>query len=159
MAKICVLLAKGLANATTTTQIWSTNEQWCPKGDTTSLFLAPLAITNISTTTTFALVIKEIRSYAENNQHLDGDTGLLMNMDAVFVMQQTELDNRHESSSRNKQAIHRIMKETIKEAKKSPADPLCIHFLHTTNDFQSSNFRDMLALQANHITVTRYTSM
>ena len=56
-------------------------------------FLAPLAITKIRPSTTFALVIKEICPYKENDQHLDGNTGRLMTDDALFVIQQTKLVN------------------------------------------------------------------
>ena len=66
-----------------------------------------------------------------------------MTDNTLFVMQQAKLDNWNESS-RDKQAIHRIIKEKITEAKKYPADSLCIHFLWTTNDFKSSNFWDMI---------------
>lgn len=50
-------------------------------------YFEPPEITNISTSTTFASVIKVARPYTEDDQHLNSDTRRLMTDHALFVMQ------------------------------------------------------------------------
>ena len=58
------------------------------QGKQKKFIVGPPVITNTSASTTFARVIKAIRPYIENDQHLNSNTGQLMTVDALFVMQQ-----------------------------------------------------------------------